>query len=326
MLNCQDSSGIKCFNRHDCGETPGKTHLNSLLQLIIYGACPILFLEQTPLKPQGSIILDLFYSEELFLALDALYELSGCGVGTLSSDSVRLQRESRHASGLETILIIEKVPSPFLKGQKPATGHALNKTQILSHLRSLGSSDLTLIMSGLKMPAKTYPVSFKAVPSGGIYQLLPHIPVGSGGVPLHFNRMMASLVDPFRQEILHSDEWMDWCTDLIQVAKLQGGPGSSQWMIHDLMRHSRSTDFRKMLEGLIVKDRKLVGEHLGQWAENQSQLSQWIVYGYFQSLIGKQEVSSSLQSALRHAVASALRPSTHHTPQGEWILHLAQEQ
>jgi len=314
------------FQSSPLWKNPGKTHWNPPIQLIIYGACPILFLEQSPLKLQGSIGLELFYSEELFMALDALYELSGCGVGTLSSHSARLLRESRHASGLETMLIIEHAQSPFLKGQKPATGHALNQTQILSHLRALGSSDLTLIMSGLRVSSKTQPVSFKAVSAGGIYQLLPHVPAGSGQDSFHFNRILAALLDPIRQEILNSDEWVDWCTDLIQVAKLQGGPGSSQWMIHDLMRRSHSSDFRKMLEELTIKERKTVGEHLGQWVENHPRLSQWVKHGYFQSLLGKPDVSSSLQIALRHAVACALRPSTHHTPQGEWILHLAQEQ
>lgn len=247
------------------------------------------------------------YREELFSAIDSIFEFEGCGIGYIDQVSSRVLRVSEHQTGLQTYVILEEEDAPPVGRTAPLNAVPEKDSRLTGEIGVMGISRGLAVLTGMAVAGSTAAVPFSSHASSAIVVLTGAAALASDS---HFgitvSKVINGLVDPETNDILLSSEWVGWAGDILDIISLMEGIASSDQAIRAALRVNRvSGSFEPFLRRMNRVERRHLARELGRWVD-QHQLDDLVRQGQFPSIYRRAKITRALQRELYGAVSSAL--------------------
>jgi hypothetical protein len=245
-------------------------------------------------------------------------EFYGAGVAYLGDGTCQVIRESVHASGLKTYIILEE-QGPVAGGPAaapPPSPAASRWRRLLPEVAGMGLNCTGAVLTGIATAGEAAAAPLTAGATAPLVWLTGAAAVAtSAQCGLSIGRVINAAVDPGSNDLLDSEDWYQTTSTVLDAVAVAGAVASLGQAAQAAIRLQRASGrpFREILGGINRAERKRLAEDLARYsgqAQTRHQFLSLVREGRLPRVFNSQQVTQALRNQLLNSLSSALSLGT----------------
>jgi hypothetical protein len=263
----------------------------------------------SPAGAQTSSTPSLTFAQQALLAgaIDNFPEFRGAGIGIFADGKYQSLRNSNHATGLRTVIVLEEIPRSATGASTTAPSPHLGR-EIFGAVISCGGA----VASGAAAGAETLSAPITMGSSAAL--LFVTVPVASASAlqcGLSMGRVSNSIFAPENNQNLDSAEWFNKTSTVLDAISLLDTARGAGDAIRFAVQWKRATGRPsiEILKSMSHIERKRLAEEIGRYTTQPATRKQFLSLvrsGKLSKILTQREVNGILREKLLTAVSGVL--------------------